>query len=36
MWVIDSIFVISHKPLMGYFELSQVEDNGAFSKLAVT
>lgn len=32
-WVIDSIFVISHKSRMGYFELSQVEDNGAFSRL---
>lgn len=33
MWVIDSIFAISCKSLMGYFELSQVEDNGAFSRL---
>lgn len=31
--VIDSVFVISPKSLMGYFELSQVEDNEAFSRL---
>lgn len=29
----DSISVISQKSLMGYSELSQVEDNGAFSRL---
>lgn len=33
VWVRDSISVISHKSLMSYFELSQVEDNGAFSRL---
>lgn len=33
LWVRDCIFLISQKSLTGYFELSQVEDNGAFSRL---
>lgn len=31
--MIDCIFVISHKSLIVYSELSEVEDNGAFSRL---